>query len=1797
MKLINGRYKVLKDLQRDFCSSYYIVTDIVKNNTNLCLRLFEPEYAESMWIRHYVEQYIFLSTIEHDNILKNYSFDLMHTIDNKEVSLRQYFYTTEYIPYDPISYTELTREDRLTCILKICKALKFLHFRGIIYKHLNPENIKIYSTEEGLIVKLADLARITQIEYTRTRIDAIYHKFLSPEYQLGASIDATSDIYSLGVLAYYFYSGIDYREIDFIRSAVTANIQTKPSDHIFQSIKKMTAYEKMDRPQNITEVMLEISKDAKVLDKTRSDKHSYERLNFKTTMVNRENELKKVLNIVSTLQKNSLKKECIFIQGEYGIGKSRFLKEVIYRLRLKNITTYSSVFVESCKTPYKPFIDIIKQMLKYANKELIQKYGAELVKIIPSMSNVWDIKPSIPLTGEKEKLRLYDRICNFINDCASVRPAVIVIDNFHYADTNTIELVDFFIKQKKSTPLLFLLAYRNEDIGDVLHQIGQWRSVSKTDEIQLTKFNLEETASLIQNILGMAWKPIQLATRIMHVTDGNPRYIEEVVKNLFIQRLISVNSKDLWVANVDDLYDLQLPANIDEALIHQMNAFDQDMIEVLKCISIFNTSISSSILSDMLPKYQNSLQELLTDLVEMKILSEKLEDWGFTYDYYNRQLKNYVYNRIPEEEKVLFHRSAAKILEDNYIKESRKNKDELIHHLTKCGNMEKAIDYCIESAQKMVDLSIHSQALEFYNKALALYHMCADDQRKTKILLSMGDIYLHIGESEKALKCYEQTIESAIAFQLMEYVVDAKNKISEIYLNKKKLYESKLIINKGIQIAKKIQYHEGLLEASYILSNIYFIEENITDFKNLVESSLAKSYECQNDHYIGHFLNQKGKFHRLHGSYDEAMMYFIHSFEHFQRSGNIMDEIKPINNMGVLIFENIGDTKLARKYYKKALQTAQKHNYITGTNIYHFNIGETYLKEGQFQKAEDHFIKAWQIAEETEDHGELFWIYLYLSDTNLKMSEYTKAYNYLLKAESEYDEKSNSYKDLVQLKLIKASWYSAVGAVDLARKEVREINVSSQIMDETVKFLVISLDYQLHRDDKVLKNKLDSWMQDLSIQCQEPNLKQELRSVLLEEAEILIEAGQMQKAGELLKKDEACLQQNKSKTLNLRRQYLEGFFQEDKISYYENLLKQISGDEFLEIKWRIYQTLGDEYFRLYEHYNAVNCYINGLDVIRRLTYKVPVQFQTSYLNKDANKVILRKQVDIIRKIIEEDGQDKQHLKDINEWKEMKDLKVFFDFSDLQSLFSNTAFLQSAMKEYQELFSNRVSNIHELIQMLTFNDIENIQMILSYCVQITLAKRGFVIIVDQDNAVSNIIKLDTAQKLPDIHPLLDRVKLKQEGILIKTRFDNRAYQTFDFLPHDAQAAICIPIYKNEENRYPLTKEKRKTHETALEKIIHGYIYLDTDKIFNKFDWNAFKMCSMLTNLLNLSIENYHLKMIASIDKLTGVYMRKHFEKLFKEEIVQARLNKTEFSIIMCDIDKFKSVNDLYGHRKGDEVLSRIGSIIKDNLRSVDIVGRYGGEEFIIFLPKTNGINAKAALDKIRKIIETTDLLGGEHPVTISCGIATFPEHGYFEDELVEKADQALYHAKETGRNKTVIWDKNIANIRKRVDKLAGILSGNMAEDHRRVQVVVEIIELLKYDWDKEKKIFELLGRIIEITEAEKGALYRIQNEQVQERYARQRFKDEWLEDIEINHYKMSEIILSKSGDFFIDWETIPSIDDFTGTPDWQSVMLFPILHAGESKGILYLSVPIKEREFDSNTFNFVNAITGAIGAIL
>lgn len=167
---------------------------------------------------------------------------------------------------------------------------------------------------------------------------------------------------------------------------------------------------------------------------------------------------------------------------------------------------------------------------------------------------------------------------------------------------------------------------------------------------------------------------------------------------------------------------------------------------------------------------------------------------------------------------------------------------------------------------------------------------------------------------------------------------------------------------------------------------------------------------------------------------------------------------------------------------------------------------------------------------------------------------------------------------------------------------------------------------------------------------------------------------------------------------------------------------------------------------------------------------------------------------------------------------------------------------------------------------------------------------------------------------------------------------------------------------------------------------------------------------------LAIKNKELEGLATSDSLTGVSNRFALDKAMNFELKKARRYERPLSLIIMDVDHFKRVNDNYGHPIGDQVLKQMAALIRDSVRESDIPGRWGGEEFLVICPETDGAGARILAENLRKCIEN-NAFPVPDKITVSLGCATLAPKDSVE-KLIKRVDQRLYKAKETGRNRVV-----------------------------------------------------------------------------------------------------------------------------------------------------------------------------------
>jgi len=243
---------------------------------------------------------------------------------------------------------------------------------------------------------------------------------------------------------------------------------------------------------------------------------------------------------------------------------------------------------------------------------------------------------------------------------------------------------------------------------------------------------------------------------------------------------------------------------------------------------------------------------------------------------------------------------------------------------------------------------------------------------------------------------------------------------------------------------------------------------------------------------------------------------------------------------------------------------------------------------------------------------------------------------------------------------------------------------------------------------------------------------------------------------------------------------------------------------------------------------------------------------------------------------------------------------------------------------------------------------------------------------------------------------------------------------------------LPLIRRMNREILDSPNGRQTYELKIDTpeggkrsfVVHRALVRDADE-------NPIGIASALVDFTEEYELRSELERLATTDVLTGLYNRRFFTRRGREEVDRARRHGMPLSVVLCDIDRFKQVNDTLGHDGGDLVLKRFGSLMRDELRKAgDLMARYGGEEFIMLLPQTDLSGATVLADRLRRIFEADriEIAGAAHGFTASFGVAELGASGAGDlDALVKSADEALYAAKAGGRNRVEVYDPTAAAV--------------------------------------------------------------------------------------------------------------------------------------------------------------------------
>ncbi len=1801
MELINNRYKVIKRLKQNRMYSEYLVLDMWNENQEMKLNILNAEFIPSSLIDFYANEFIRLINLDSKNIIKNYYFNRISYIDNKKNTGEQYFYTCEYIEnsssllkyIDDINFSQI-----MYAFIEICKAIHYFHLNGYTYEDLNLNNIFVVKCNRGYSLKLKDLATV-ELEkncFIHGETDNSYLK------SSGVLSDRKSDIYSLAILLLTMlrkqYCKSEPKEELAIFKKELKNNNTKFTMDEIEQINKLLPI--IDRAITLDEkypyeyvynmvedINRNLNKNYNIV-----DKNELQKLNFHTKLIGKKDEINHIINSYDSMLKYKPSNKIFLIQGDTGTGKTRFLEEIKFLLELKNANIYSSFSLNNANdSNNKLWTEILRKLIFEANTQTIQKYQSELVKFFPEIIDIKNISSTEHINENITKYRLINRIGAFANETIKNKPSVCIIDDVHFANEFTIDAFTYLYKEIiNNKNIIFIFSYKESDTLDnpkLFEFIDDIKKRKDSSIIYLDNLDREQSGQLIKNMMSMSYVPKDLSNRIYFQSYGNPLFITEVMKELFNNQIIFINNKYGWwyvdipdTAEADPYYNyLHIPNTIEQAVLNQINSLDSISLNILKAISIFTKAISIEEISNFVDIGIDELQSKIQELVHKGILSKKIEDKGYTYDIDNNILRNIVYEKINSNDKIEKHRIAAKILEKE--KGINDNFDELIFHLEKATLKEKAKEYCIENAKKMRALKNIKSEIENYKKALSMVEN-RNLNEETELLIKIGSLYFETGNIQLAANFFNKAEKLAKTSNNNKSLIDIYSYMAQIMNIQSKHEKTTEYLDEAEKLLENFEYLEASLEIKRIRAML-LVNKNL--FNEATKLCLEIIKECSDE-----FIQIKGNTYRLiaymysyENKLEEAILLYEKSIKLFETINYSRGILIALNNIGCIYNDYYQDLEKALDYFTKVKDLSEEYELLSSEILGLINIAVIYYARYDYILAYENFKLALEKALKANFKNEIFFLYNNLTMLCIDMKNYSEAFYYYKLAEKELEDLPNGGMDIIAFYDTSAYIYNTFGDFEKANKFLTKtmdfyrngnaINKFNNIID----FNIIELRFKE-------VGSYDSNIDEIISTSKKFKNDEHKISSLTDAAIILIEKSDYKNAKKLILEAKKYM----SKTINNGIQaiyyYSKGIIEagEDSLKLLLKSLGLAKKVQDKELIAKINIALGNNYFSRKNYYYAANYYIEACEILRNLINQIPDKYKLMYVN--SYKLALPfYRIKYIKNILI-DGHDNEQCKQFKNKSQVKsnsELYELIDINETNAFIENKKFMNFIIKQNMQNSPSNILTDKDILINLSTNTIKDMQLITGYLATFTLATKGLIVTEGQRQDLNIIYSTDGNYKLPTNTYIFDRVRVTMEPLLISNN-SNIDESDIRFLAENTRACLCIPII----NKYSNSRYN-----------VIGCLYLESDRILNNFNHKGLQKCMEFSNLLSLLLKKHQLKSAASIDKLTGALTRKYLEDSLNDILYRASNLGETFSIIMYDLDRFKRVNDRFGHQTGDEVLKKISKIIMNNIDKEAVLGRYGGEEFIIILPSIGAKEALNTANELREKIEKEKILGDELNVTVSMGVASYPEHGQTIGELIEKVDKALYMAKESGKNMCQLWRNEFIDMAKPKNPIGGILTGDEVQDSRNVLALVELIEIVNQNLDKTEKIYKFLGRTIEIVEAEFGILILLEKNKVKKTFGRKTQQYGWIDNLTFNPTIVKSIIENREGTYTIDWDSVEKHELITGLPDWHSVLAIPVIFEDEIKGVLYLSTSTKLKEFGVDDFNFVNVLSNLLANII
>ena len=704
---------------------------------------------------------------------------------------------------------------------------------------------------------------------------------------------------------------------------------------------------------------------------------------LKARLIGRETLLQTMTELARNLERGL--GGLIWIEGEPGIGKSRLMQEFAASMAADGALVWTGrCSAQRANRAFSLFSDLFSRALNLQPTDTpdqirdrlhqaIQRWPRDVQIARPYLEVLLGVQPG-GLEGERlgglkpEQLRqqLFVALRRLFKTLANEQPLVLLLDDLHWVDPISAELLQFLLTTVTSAPVLFVCAQRRQGADSPNDRLVRAQSLIPTQTIQvrLERLSAAESEALLSELLPQVELPTGLRRAILQQSDGNPYFIEEYVRTLIAQGFVQ-HRQGRWVVDPQRVpEDIPLPSSLETLIRSRVDALPPELKQVMQYAAVVGSPFEVGVLEMVVdqPNVKTALARLESRLLVQRS-AEGAERWEFNHSL----IETVIYNSLLKARRQAIHLRLAQALEARWAGAEAEHAEQLAYHYTQAGESTKALTYLVLAGERAAARYANEEARSYFELAAQQLHseIPVTDDFRWRIAAGLGDVYRELGQYAEARDALQAGLALAETGELSsEQKAGLHRRLGETALKQGDLETAHEHLAEALSILGEIPHSQARVEVARVLTDvawIHFVQGHFDRARAACESSLAYAREADALSELASAENLLGGIYYRQSEWTSALHHTMRAMILREQMGYTWGVASSLGNLGVLAV-SAGHWSKARSFFERSLTLRQEIGDMEGVAITHNNLGTLARDQGDLEMAESHFRESLAVA-------------------------------------------------------------------------------------------------------------------------------------------------------------------------------------------------------------------------------------------------------------------------------------------------------------------------------------------------------------------------------------------------------------------------------------------------------------------------------------------------------------------------------------------------------------------------------------------------------------------------------------------------------------------------------------------------------------------------------------------------------------------------------------------------------------------------------------------------------------------